>query len=143
MESRVACGPAASQFAARSPRGRSAPIPSERRLAGLTAPTPPGQPVGRTDRPARAGPGRGGGELVNPTGADLKRFLAEDDGRPVVMLNLLKFREVDRPSYERYAQEIRRFLEEVGAEIVYLGDCSTLVVGTEAHDRDAVLLVRY
>jgi uncharacterized protein (DUF1330 family) len=80
---------------------------------------------------------------VNPAGADLKRYMAEDDGREVVMLNLLKFREGGRPSYERYAQEIRRFLDEVGAEIVYLGDCSTLVVGTEAHDWDAVLLVRY
>jgi uncharacterized protein (DUF1330 family) len=80
---------------------------------------------------------------VNPTGADLKRFLAEDDGREVVMLNLLKFAEGGRPSYERYAQEISRFLDEVGAEIVYLGDCGTLVVGTDAHDWDAVLLVRY
>ncbi len=80
---------------------------------------------------------------VNPTGADLKRYLAEDDGREVVMLNLLKFSEGGRASYARYAQEIRRFLHEVGAEIVYLGDCSTLVVGTEAHHWDAVLLVRY
>ena len=80
---------------------------------------------------------------VNPTGADLKRFMAEDDGREVVMLNLLKFAEGGRPSYERYAREIRRFLERVGAEVVHLGDCSTLVVGTDAHDWDAVLLVRY
>ena len=27
---------------------------------------------------------------VDPTGADLKRFLAEDPGGPVVMLNLLR-----------------------------------------------------
>jgi uncharacterized protein (DUF1330 family) len=59
------------------------------------------------------------------------------------MLNLLRFADDGRPSYERYAKEIRRFLEEVGAEIVYLGDCSTLVVGTDAHHWDAVLLVRY
>jgi len=28
---------------------------------------------------------------VNPVGADLKRFLAEDPGGPVVMLNLLRY----------------------------------------------------
>ena len=28
---------------------------------------------------------------VDPRGEDLKRFLAEDDGGPVVMLNLLRF----------------------------------------------------
>ncbi len=80
---------------------------------------------------------------VDPRGADLKRYLAEDPGGPVVMLNLLRFTEDGRPSYEAYARDIVPFLERVGAEIVYLGDCSTLVVGTEAHDWDAVLLVRY
>jgi len=28
---------------------------------------------------------------IDPRGADLKRLLAEDDGGPVVMLNLLRF----------------------------------------------------
>ena len=30
---------------------------------------------------------------VDPTGADLKAFLEEDDGEPVVMLNLLRYRD--------------------------------------------------
>lgn len=80
---------------------------------------------------------------VDPTGQDLKRFLAEDPGGPVVMLNLLKFKPDGRPSYERYAQEIRRFLDEAGAEIVHLGDCLTRLVAPEGFDWDAVLLVRY
>ncbi len=80
---------------------------------------------------------------VDPRGADLKRLLAEDPGGPVVMLNLLRFREGGRPGYEAYAREIVPHLERVGAEIVYLGDCSTTLVAPESHDWDAVLLVRY
>src|SRR3954453_14750587 len=80
---------------------------------------------------------------VDTNGADLKRFLAEDDDRPVVMLNLLRFKPDGRPSYEAYAERIRPFLEQVGAEIVYLGDCGTVVVAPQSHAWDAVLLVRY
>ena len=80
---------------------------------------------------------------VDPTGADLKRFLAEDPGGPVVMLNLLRFKPGGRESYDRYAREIRPFLEKVGAELVYLGECSTALVAPEAHEWDAILLVRY
>ena len=81
---------------------------------------------------------------VDPTGADLKRYLAEDPGGEVVMLNLLKFKPEGRPSYEEYAKEIGRFLDRVGASVVYLGDCLTqLVERPEGFDWDAILLVRY
>jgi uncharacterized protein (DUF1330 family) len=80
---------------------------------------------------------------VDPTGQDLKRFMSEDPGGPVVMLNLLKMNAGGRPSYEAYVENIRPFLDEVGAEVLYIGDCSTVVVAPEEHDWDAVLLVRY
>jgi uncharacterized protein (DUF1330 family) len=80
---------------------------------------------------------------VDPTGQDLKRYLAEDPGGPVVMLNLLKMRPDGRPGYEEYAERIRPFLDELGAEIVYAGDCSTILVAPQEHEWDAVLLVRY
>jgi len=34
---------------------------------------------------------------IDPRGADLKRFLSEDHGGPVVMLNLLRFKEATVP----------------------------------------------
>ena len=81
---------------------------------------------------------------VDPRGADLKRFLAEDPGGPVVMLNLLRFKPGGgRESYERYARDIVGFLEKVGAETIYLGDTSTTLVAPDSHEWDAVLLVRY
>ena len=80
---------------------------------------------------------------VDPTGADLKRFLQDAPDEPVVMLNLLKFKPGGRERYDEYAREIVPFLERVGARMVYLGDTSTTVVAPESHDWDAVLLVHY
>lgn len=82
---------------------------------------------------------------VDPTGADLKRLLAEETHPPgpCVMLNLLKFKEGGRADYDEYARRIVPFLERVGGEIVYAGECSTALVAPDAHDWDAVLLVRY
>ena len=80
---------------------------------------------------------------VDPTGADLKRFLAEDSGGPVVMLNLLRFKSGGRGSYERYVTDIRRFLDRYRAQVLYAGDCSTVLVAPEQHEWDAVLVVEY
>jgi uncharacterized protein (DUF1330 family) len=80
---------------------------------------------------------------VDPTGKDLKRFLVEDPGGPVVMLNLLKFDRDKQEGYREYARRIQPFLDEMGAKIVYVGDCSSLLVGPDTHDWDTVLLVRY
>jgi uncharacterized protein (DUF1330 family) len=83
---------------------------------------------------------------IDPRGTDLKRFLAEDaeaPGRPVVMLNLLRFAEGGRASYARYAEAIAPFLVKVGGEIVYAGDGSTALVAEPGQSWDAVLLVRY
>ena len=81
---------------------------------------------------------------IDPTGADLKRFLEEAPDDPVVMLNLLRFRnDGGRERYARYAREILPFLEKVGARVLYFGDTSTALVAPDSHDWDAVLLVRY
>ena len=80
---------------------------------------------------------------VDPTGPDLKRFLAEDPGGPVVMLNLLQLAPGGRDSYERYAREIQPFLAAVGGEVVYAGDLSTELVVRSETPWDVVLLVRY
>ena len=80
---------------------------------------------------------------VDPTGQDLKHFLADDPGGPVVMLNLLKFADDGRKRYVEYAKKIQPFLDELGADVVYIGDCSSLLVGTETHEWDTILLIRY
>jgi uncharacterized protein (DUF1330 family) len=82
---------------------------------------------------------------VDPTGQDLKRFLSEDDGAPVTMLNLLRFKpNGGRDSYAAYASAIAPFLERVGGTVVYFGDTSApLVAPAGETEWDAVLLVRY
>jgi uncharacterized protein (DUF1330 family) len=80
---------------------------------------------------------------VDPTGQDLKHFLADDPGGPVVMLNLLRFKEGGRASYEEYARRIQPFLEKLSAEILFVGDLSTVLVAPDSHRWDTMLLVRY
>lgn len=81
---------------------------------------------------------------VDPRGRDIKRYLSEDPGGPVVMLNLLRFAEGGRESYARYADALREtFLPRYGAEVLYAGDGSTVLVAEEGQSWDAVLLVRY
>ena len=81
---------------------------------------------------------------VDPRGADLKRFLQEDPGGPVVMLNLLRFAEGGHESYDRYAQALSEtFLPRYGGEVLYAGDGGTPLVAEQGQNWDAVLLVRY
>ncbi|WP_040795815.1 DUF1330 domain-containing protein [Nocardia higoensis] len=81
---------------------------------------------------------------VDPRGIDLKRFLAEDPGGPVVMLNLLRFAPGGRELYARYADAVQEtFAPRYGAEVLYAGDGSTALVAEQGQDWDAVILVRY
>jgi uncharacterized protein (DUF1330 family) len=81
---------------------------------------------------------------VDPRGADLKRFLQEDPGGPVVMLNLLRYAEGGRELYARYAAALTdTFLPRYGGEVLYAGEGSTALVAESGQDWDAVLLVRY
>src|SRR5919112_5159659 len=81
---------------------------------------------------------------IDPRGADLKRYLQEDPGGPVVMLNLLRFAEGGREPYARYAEALSStFLPRYGGEVLYAGDGSTALVAESGQAWDAVLLVRY
>jgi uncharacterized protein (DUF1330 family) len=80
---------------------------------------------------------------VDPRGRDLKRLLAEDDGGPVVMLNLLRWAPSGAESYARYAAGLQEFLPRYGAEVLYAGEGSTALVAEDGQAWDAVLIVRY
>lgn len=80
---------------------------------------------------------------IDPRGADLKRYLAEDPGGPVVMLNLLRYAEGGRERYAEYVEHFLRTSGPFGAEVLYVGDGSTPLVAEQGQDWDAVLIVRY
>jgi uncharacterized protein (DUF1330 family) len=80
---------------------------------------------------------------VDPSRSDLTRFLDGEDG-PVVMLNLLRFREDGgRERYLEYARATAAVLARVGGEVVYAGDGETALVAEDGQAWDAVLCVRY
>ncbi|WP_435769489.1 DUF1330 domain-containing protein [Nocardioides sp. SYSU DS0651] len=81
---------------------------------------------------------------IDPRGRDIKRYLEEDPGGPVVMLNLLRFVEGGRESYAKYAAALTdTFLPKYGGEVLYAGDGSTTLVAEDGQDWDAVIIVRY
>jgi uncharacterized protein (DUF1330 family) len=84
------------------------------------------------------------GMAIDPTGHDLKHFLAQEPDAPVVMLNLLRFAEGGRESYARYADALSStFLPRYGGEVIYAGNGDSPLVADAGQDWDAVLLVRY
>ena len=80
---------------------------------------------------------------ADPRGKDLKRYMEEDPGGPVVMLNLLKYRPAGEQSYRAYTAALEDYLPSIGGEVLYEGDCSTTLVAPPNWDWDAVLIVRY
>jgi uncharacterized protein (DUF1330 family) len=80
---------------------------------------------------------------VDPKGQDLKRYLAEDPGGAVVMLNLLRYKPGGEESYRSYTKALDDYLPGIGAEVLYSGDCSTILVAPQDWAWDALLVVRY
>ncbi len=67
---------------------------------------------------------------------------ANPNEEPVVMLNLLKFKDKGgRESYARYMEETAPFLENIGGKVLYFGKAKELLGGMETWD--IVMLVRY
>ena len=93
---------------------------------------------------------------IGPTKEQIQALLDSDLEAPVVMLNLLKFAEraggddgagdgaqSGRDSYTRYGDRVRSMLEQTGARILWQGRADSVVIGGEAEEWDAVILVEY
>ena len=91
---------------------------------------------------------------IAPTKDQIQALLDSDLDAPVVMLNLLKFAERSsgengdeggsgRDSYARYGDRVRSMLEKVGGRILWQGRGDSVVIGGDADDWDAVILVEY
>lgn len=81
---------------------------------------------------------------VDPREGALDRFLDEDPGGPVVMLNLLRFAEGGIRSYQEYGKVLgTTILPRYGAEVLYAGTGATALVAEDGQAWDAVVVVRY
>ncbi len=82
--------------------------------------------------------------MISFTPADLDRFLSEDDGKPIVMLNLVRFQpEGGRDRYLKYLSMASPLVARYGAEIVFAGDGATALAAEPGQAWDAVALVKY
>lgn len=75
---------------------------------------------------------------------EFSSFMAEDDGLPIVMLNLLRFRpDGGRERYAAYLEVAGPLVARYGAEIVYVGEGLPALSAETGQAWDAVALVRY
>ncbi len=82
--------------------------------------------------------------MIAFTPAELERFLAEDDGKPVTMLNLLRFKpEGGREGYLEYLAMAGPLAARYNAELIYAGFGETALAAEAGQAWDAVALVRY
>ena len=82
--------------------------------------------------------------MIAFTGSDLNRFLSEEDGKPVVMLKLLRFKpRGGREHYLAYVNTVAPLVKRHGAEILFAGGGKTALAAEAGQAWDAVALVRY
>ena len=96
---------------------------------------------------------------IEPTQAQAAAYFGAPNEGPVVMLNLLRFREMadyskhpdlapDRPisgaeAYARYGAHTLPFLIEAGGEVLFQGTAGACLIGPTDERWDLVLLVRH
>ncbi|MFT7579909.1 MAG: hypothetical protein ACI9MR_001576 [Myxococcota bacterium] len=96
---------------------------------------------------------------VEPTAESFRALLARGLTGPVVMLNLLRFRQVadysasphmapdtpvsGRDAYATYADQVAPMLQAAGGQVVYIGNSGAHLIGPTEEAWDRVLLVRY
>lgn len=80
---------------------------------------------------------------TDPSAEAFARFLAEDDGAPITMLNLLRFVDGGLDTYREYMVRVRPLIEELGGAVLYAGECSTPLVPEGGSGWDAVVLAQY
>ncbi|WP_193162713.1 DUF1330 domain-containing protein [Microbulbifer hainanensis] len=94
-------------------------------------------------------------KTIDPDPGKFAEALASIPGdQPVVMLNLLRFRDravydgvesdcSGREAYQRYGEQAIAHLKRVGAELVWRGEARTALIAPAEEVWDEILLVRY
>ncbi len=87
---------------------------------------------------------------ITPNREQFEQLAAAPDDGPVVMLNLLKFKETatdgagsGTEAYGRYRSAVVEMLEARGGKVLWSGRGEQILIGDPAADSDAVILVQY
>ena len=86
---------------------------------------------------------------INPE--QFKQFVKLPMDTPVLMLNLLKFKDLvpetgltGEASYKEYMKQATPFFTKANAEVIFMGKPQTMLIGPEDTDLwDKVLLIKY
>ena len=97
--------------------------------------------------------------FIEPTREQGQAFFSAPPSGPIVMLNLLRFRDIadysafpelappapisGRRAYDRYAAHTLPFLRAAGGEVVFQGTGGPYLIGPDTDRWDLVLLVRH
>lgn len=94
---------------------------------------------------------------IKPSEHSLEEFIQKfPDQGPLVMLNLLKFRErasypesmaieamTGREAYKLYSRSVAPILESIGARVIWMGQAHAAVIAPDAESWEEVFLVEY
>lgn len=86
---------------------------------------------------------------IEPSPQQITRLAEADLEGPIVMLNLLRFKESGadggsgEEAYRRYGEAIADNLARVGGSILHLARCTNTVIGPDGEHWDLLALVRY
>lgn len=80
---------------------------------------------------------------VDPTAAELEKFVSESPDEPFVMLNLVRYVPDGQARYTEYLKAAAPLVEKAGARVLYFGAGRTSLVAPDLEDWDAALLVWY
>src|SRR5437588_11070976 len=91
---------------------------------------------------------------IEPTPDQFARLATTSDDGPVVMLNLLRFKDraegieaaediSGADAYARYGAGVQKFLARAGGRVVFAAQPRESVIGPEAAEWDLVLAVEY
>ena len=87
-----------------------------------------------------------------PTAEQIQALLAAPDDGPVVMVNLLRFKDAADPpdqgvsgedAYRRYAEQMVPFVQSKGARVIWSGRVDSQVLGAGAEGFHMIALVEY
>ncbi len=89
---------------------------------------------------------------IQPTREQIEQLAASPSDQPVVMLNLLRFKDradgIDEgvsglEAYQRYAEAVAPFLQSVAGRVLLSVQAHETVIGPDAREWDMVLMVEY
>ena len=90
--------------------------------------------------------------VIDPTPEQFKALAGSDDESPIVMVNLVRFKDqatgIDEgktgaEAYATYGEKIAPYLAEVGGEVLTATSSVESIIGPDQPEWDAVILVRY